>query len=166
MRFSISNFQFSLCDWWLRYLLNNCPQLNVTVQYWWYREMAQGVRISWDEYRIPVPGSHTGLLFTERKPSYWYRESHYNGDSCTCKMASFGWIKAQSRAMVPDEHRESHCFHSPVWYWHNNLMMTSSNGNIFRVTGHLCGEFTGDRWIPCTKANDAELWCFLWSEPD
>ena len=28
------------------------------------------------------------------------------------------------------------------------LMMTSSNGNIFRVTGHLCGEFTGPRWIP------------------
>ena len=25
------------------------------------------------------------------------------------------------------------------------FMMTSSNGNIFRVTGHLCGEFTGDR---------------------
>ena len=23
------------------------------------------------------------------------------------------------------------------------LMMTSSNGTIFRVTGHLCGEFTG-----------------------
>ena len=23
--------------------------------------------------------------------------------------------------------------------------MTSSNGNIFRVTGHLCGEFTGHR---------------------
>ena len=23
--------------------------------------------------------------------------------------------------------------------------MTSSNGNIFRVTGHLCGEFTGPR---------------------
>ena len=22
-------------------------------------------------------------------------------------------------------------------------MMTSSNGNFFRVTGHLCGEFTG-----------------------
>ena len=24
-------------------------------------------------------------------------------------------------------------------------------------------EFTGHRWIPRTKANDAELWCFLWS---
>ena len=30
-------------------------------------------------------------------------------------------------------------------------MMTSSNGNIFRVTGPLCGEFTGPRWIPCTQ---------------
>ena len=36
-------------------------------------------------------------------------------------------------------------------------MMTSSNGNIFRVTGHLCGEFTGPRWIPRTKASDAEV---------
>ena len=34
---------------------------------------------------------------------------------------------------------------------------------IFRVTGPLCGEFTGLRWIPHTKASDAELWCFLWS---
>ena len=42
-------------------------------------------------------------------------------------------------------------------------MMTSSNGNIFRVTDHLCGEFTGPRWIPRTKASEAELWCFLWS---
>ena len=41
------------------------------------------------------------------------------------------------------------------------FMMTSSNGNIFRVTGHLCGEFTGPRWSPRTKASHAELWCFL-----
>ena len=34
--------------------------------------------------------------------------------------------------------------------------MTSSNGNIFRVTGPLCEEFTGHRWIPLTKASDAE----------
>ena len=45
-------------------------------------------------------------------------------------------------------------------------MMTSSNWNIFRVTGHLCGEFTGLRWIPRTKASDAELWYFLWSAPE
>ena len=45
-------------------------------------------------------------------------------------------------------------------------MMTSSNENIVRVTDPLFGEFTGDRWIPLTKVSDAELSCFLWSEPE
>ena len=40
-------------------------------------------------------------------------------------------------------------------------MMTSPNGNIFNVTGHLCGEFTGHRWILRTKASGAELWHFF-----
>ena len=40
-------------------------------------------------------------------------------------------------------------------------MMTPSNGDIVRVTGPVCGEFTGHPWIPCTKANEAELWCFF-----
>ena len=46
-----------------------------------------------------------------------------------------------------------------------NTMMMPSNGDIFRVTGHLCGKFTGHRWIPRTKASDAELLYFLWSAP-
>ena len=46
------------------------------------------------------------------------------------------------------------------------FMMTSSKRNIFRVTGPLWGEFTGHRWIPLTKASDAELWCILWSSPE
>ena len=50
-----------------------------------------------------------------------------------------------------------------VLIWFSLNMMTSSNGNIFRVNGLLCGEFSGPRWIPRTKASDAELWCFLWS---
>ena len=37
-------------------------------------------------------------------------------------------------------------------------MMTSLGENIFRVTGPLCGEFTGHRWIPLTKASDAGFW--------
>ena len=45
-------------------------------------------------------------------------------------------------------------------------MMTSSNGKNVRVTGHLCGEFTGHRWIPHTKASDAELWCFFDLRPN
>ena len=31
------------------------------------------------------------------------------------------------------------------------VMMTSSNGNIFRVTGHLCGEFTGPGEFPTQR---------------
>ena len=34
-------------------------------------------------------------------------------------------------------------------------MMTSSNGNIFRVTGPLWRKFPGHRWIPLTKASRA-----------
>ena len=48
----------------------------------------------------------------------------------------------------------------------NMMMMTSSNGIIFRVTGHLCRHFTDQRWIPRTKASDTELWCYLWSAPE
>ena len=40
---------------------------------------------------------------------------------------------------------------------HGFYMMTLTNGNIFRITGPLCGEFTGHRWIPATKARDVEL---------
>ena len=39
----------------------------------------------------------------------------------------------------------------------NDIMMTSSNGYIFRITGPL--------WIPRTKASDAKPWSFLWSAP-
>ena len=42
------------------------------------------------------------------------------------------------------------------------IMMTSSNGNIFHVTGLLCGEFTSPRWILRTKASNEELWSVLW----
>ena len=41
--------------------------------------------------------------------------------------------------------------------YNRGTIMTSSNGTIFRVTRHLRGEFTGPRWIPRSKASDAEL---------
>ena len=44
----------------------------------------------------------------------------------------------------------------PVWFLPTlsflfRDMMTSSNGNIFRGTGHLCGEFTGTCEYPAQK---------------
>ena len=45
------------------------------------------------------------------------------------------------------------------------LGTTSSNGSLFRITGPLCGEFTGPRWIPLKKSSGAELWWYNWSAP-
>ena len=68
-------------------------------------------------------------------------------------------IQITSGTAVLLVHQDIYSIIHEIW----NIMMTSSNGNIFRVTGHLCGEFTGPRWIPHTMASDAELWWFLWS---
>ena len=46
------------------------------------------------------------------------------------------------------------------------IMITSSNGNFFWVTGHLCRELTGHRWIPHTKASDVEFSCFFNLRPN
>ena len=84
---------------------------------------------------------HTGVQIKR-----WYckiyhiHELHIRGRSMSCLLWEL-WCNQSSSAYI----------------------MTSSNGNICRVTGHLCGKFTGPRWIPRTKASDAELWCFLWS---
>ena len=49
-----------------------------------------------------------------------------------------------------------------------SFIMTSSNGNIFRVTGPLYWDFTGYQWIPLTKASGhihrtaESLYCVLY----
>ena len=60
---------------------------------------------------------------------------------------------------------------SPLWWmtsWTGsirtgNTMMTSSDGSIFRVTGHLCEEFTGTQ-KPVTRSSGVffDLWLNKW----
>ena len=45
-------------------------------------------------------------------------------------------------------------------------MMTSSNGNIFSVTGPLWGEPPVTGGFPSHRPATLELWCFLWSAPE
>ena len=52
--------------------------------------------------------------------------------------------------------------HLAVWIL-RNVHYDVIKWKHFCVTGHLCREFIGHRWIPRTKASDSELWCFLWS---
>ena len=55
---------------------------------------------------------------------------------CKEKLIYRSAVSFVSQTTVPD-----HCKPGVTY-----IMMTSSNGNIFRVTGHSCGDFTGDQW--------------------
>ena len=68
----------------------------------------------------------------------------------SCMSFKCHWSNSALRQILGNN-EQNVCTHDDVIKW------------IFRVTGHLCGEFIGTRWIPHTKASDAELWCFLWS---
>ena len=46
------------------------------------------------------------------------------------------------------------CHHLLLSWWRHQV-------ETFSALLALCGEFTGHRWIPLTKASDAELWCFF-----
>ena len=50
------------------------------------------------------------------------------------------WINYLMSSIILDAENQAHIGKATA------LMMTSSNGNIFRVIGPLCGEFTGLRW--------------------
>ena len=86
-------------------------------------------------------------MFPRQPRQLW---SSHRWDTCHVTPLLKKWFVITVHAPGPDS-------------WGRISMMTSSNGNIFRVIGPLCGEFTGPWWIPSTKASDAELWCFLWS---
>ena len=79
---------------------------------------------------------------------------------------TFPWLKLLYFDSCLFEYRKEACMHwsgnGSAQNWHQpvawtDVMMTSSNGNIFRVTCLLCGELTGHRWFPFTKASDVGL---------
>ena len=67
------------------------------------------------------------------------------------------WISIKGLTLLPFHGRSTFlrfgCLNilGPISSDDFHSMKTSSNGNIFRVTGPLCVEFIGHRWIPLTK---------------
>ena len=82
------------------------------------------------------------------------------------KIQSFNYIFNLSENTTMCMHISNHNYTKVIWKMLLFYMMTSTNGNVFRVTGPLCGGFTGHRWIPLTKCSNTELWYFLWSAPE
>ena len=95
---------------------------------------------------------------------HWYRLGCIRNP--TFEMSNrMGRSTARWRCILPRKGRYRALSRSSARTTENNFMLTSSNKNIFRVTGPLWEESTGHRWIPLTKASDAEPWCFLWCAP-
>ena len=130
-------------------LINWLTAVLVTMVTWWSSGLSSATHSSNDFWLLWIGSFKTWLIF---RP----------------KIIIQGFFNCPSTAKVWGFYYELK-FWSTFCLHHcnavGNIMMTSSNGNIVRVTGHLRGEFTGPRWIPHTKASDAELWCLLWSVP-
>ena len=134
--------------------------------------------------RQVVPSLFNGEQWAFMNPST-IMLSWWNRNGCVSetwnypmRYAAIVWFRAsvplciESGVQFPEQKKKTSkgqilrwCLKAPV-LGVNGSLMASSNWSIFRVTGPLCGEFTGDRWIPRTKASDAELSCFLWSPPE
>ena len=119
--------------------------------------------------------SHTVILFaTFQQDSSPVMDVNINWDVVRFLLKRYFW-GILSIVMTPDISCKLPLY---TWCWELLLtaeqftmtgaasMMTSSNGNIFHVTGPLCREFTNYSWIPLIKASDVALWGFLWSAPE
>ena len=98
----------------------------------------------------------TGPLWRESTGHWWITLKK----ACDVELWCFLWSTVEETVAMPVIWGHRAHFDVTVMVW--TCMMSSSNGNIFCVTGLLCGEFTSHRWIPLTKASDAELRCLLW----
>ena len=139
-----------------------------------------------DPLFITIPSQSYNITKKKKSSNVGILQKRYSRHtlwSCLTRCINMKWILLALLTIQSGQdsvHRRTHGRTDPhvaPWVWISfyvcgyrfmccyTIMMTSSNGNIFRVTGHLCGEFTGHWWIPHTKASDAEPWCFLWSAP-
>ena len=124
--------------------------------------------IKWLVAYTPTVYHHLPLIHNSYPPSIiCHPYTHNTSKPHRVSMAhSYNHLVSITCCKHPISHVIGHWDHHGIITRPAFIMMTSSNGNIFCVTGPLCGEFTGHRWIPLTKASDAELWCFLWSAPE
>ena len=106
---------------------------------------------------LPVFRANLSYLHKWREGRQKIKQAHHTSVPSDCGLAVSFVITYQWRSM-----KQWLLTRSLVWMWWLELMislqglgqfmMTSSNGNIFRVTDHLCGEFPVQR--PVTRSFD------------
>ena len=144
---------------------------------WWPRTVIL-FEFIWNCYQITNVATAWNFFFVNLKYYLWFDNVSHDQKAFSQsfqKDLEEGYILIQkAKVLIQRFSLSPVCVYSYTtlhWFmlaWVNKriIIMKSSNGNIFRVTGPLCREFTGHWWVPRTKASDAELWCFLWSAPE
>ena len=95
---------------------------------------------------------YSDILSTYKFHFYRHQDQKGVSHAITLSAVAFQWIADWTSTDVVMR-GTTHAFH-PVYTWWRHQMETFST----LLAGH--------RWIPLTKASDAELWCFLWSSPE
>ena len=84
--------------------------------------------------------------------SYSYILPYHINLGVICYLQHFATVLLSKESFITvEESTLLHRSHSRVVKMKSVGMMTSSNGNIFRVTGPLCGEFTGPGEFPTQR---------------
>ena len=97
--------------------------------------------------------SGRSIIFCHLQPPWDYRSKWYTLHNISANLIEVDdlYLYLYWRGCVLQ--RESFLVLLCSWWRHQKLfsvivfMMTSSNGNIFRVTGHLCGKFPAQRSV-------------------
>ena len=114
------------------------------------------VRDDWlflDIYILPYTDNLTGVLYNNK---YWLNVD-WNMNILWRLIPSHPPLPNLSLPNYPtkfyihDPQLSCRCTHGELYSVFCINMMTSSNRNIIRVTGHFCGIFTGHRLIPHTR---------------
>ena len=136
MKFQIRIFQTNFSDWWLGYLLWNCPQMNATGPYWWCVNI----------------GSVNDLVPSGNKPSpepmltqiYVAIWRHYT------TVSDGGNLLYHKGITVFNDLFD-------ITWWRHQMETFSALLAICAGNSPVPGEF------PAQKASDVDLWRFLWS---
>ena len=121
---------------------------------------------TWSQYRKEL--THwpmaSGVSTTLDEFLKWLlRTAHFRGCKIHSSICCVFCVKNKWRLRIIEAgtssnfQNEWYCSSATIDTLSANFIMTSLNGNIFRVTGRLCREFTGHRWSSFRKASDAEL---------
>ena len=108
------------------------------------------------------------VLMCDNRPIWYHNTSRHHADLTMTIMwhvtCTSGYNPETNAMFKKCQEVVSVFFFSQRYHWiyqafHDDVIKWKH----FHVTGLLWRKYTGHRWIPITKASNAELWRFLWS---